>query len=91
MDIDKEKVLQWINTHWTGPRNCQVCHSTNWLLLDKVWELREFQGGALVIGSNPVLPVVALMCNVCGHTIFFNAIAVGAVAKSTPREEQDEQ
>jgi hypothetical protein len=79
MNIDKEKVSEWIESHWTAPRNCTVCQSDDWIVLEKVWELREFQGG-------PVLPVIALMCNVCGHTIFFNAIAVRAVSREGQNE-----
>jgi hypothetical protein len=55
--------------------------------MEKVWEFREFQGGDFAIGGGqPVLPIVALMCNVCGHTIFFNAIAVKAVQRSNSQE-----
>jgi len=91
MEIDREKVRRWLDTHWTGSHNCPICQSTNWALMGKAWELREFQGGDFVIGGQPILPVVALMCNVCGYTIFFNAIAVGAVDRPTSQEEQDEQ
>jgi hypothetical protein len=91
MDIDKRKVGQWLETHWTGSHRCPICQGSNWTLMDKAWELREFQGGSFVIGGQPILPVVALMCNVCGYTILFNAIAVGAVERPAPQEEQDER
>jgi len=90
MDYDKAKVWEWITSYWTGARNCPVCESTDWVLLDKVWELREFHGGSLHVGSGPILPVVGLMCNVCGHTLFFNAIAARAVRKDESSEADDE-
>jgi len=91
MDYDRREVGQWLETHWTGSHKCPICQSSKWALMNKVWELREYQGGSLVIGGQPILPVVAMMCNVCGHTILFNAIAVGAVDRPTSQEEQDEQ
>jgi len=85
MDINKEKVWQWIDSHWTAPRNCPICESSDWLLLERVWELGEFDEGAVMSGRSR-LPVVALMCNVCGYQIFFNAVAVGAVRRPGPEE-----
>ena len=84
MEYDKKKVWEWITSYWKPPRSCEVCGSDQWLLLDNVWELRRFEGGGLSVGGAPLLPVVALMCNVCGHTLFFNAIAVRAVSKDNP-------
>ena len=91
MEFDKEKVQQWLDTYWKGSHSCPICNSDAWLLMEKVWELKEFQGGASVISrGQPVLPVVALMCNVCGHTIFFNAIAVRALSRAASREGRNE-
>lgn len=86
-EFNKEQADNWIREYWTGSKNCQVCQSNKWQFLESVWELRSFHGGDLVVGESPVLPVVAVMCNVCGHTLFFNAIAVRAVDKQGTREE----
>ena len=91
MEFDKAEVQQWLDRYWKGPHHCPICNSEAWLLMEKVWELREFQSGNLVIGGGqPVLPVVALMCNVCGYTVFFNAIAVRAVSRPASREQRNE-
>ena len=59
------------------------CNAHNWILNDKVFELREFQGGGLVIGGeSSVFPVITVTCKDCGNTYFFNAILLGAVEKS---------
>jgi hypothetical protein len=87
--FNKDQVQKWINDYWRESKNCQICGSNDWLLLDNVWELRDFRGGDVASGG-PVLPVVALMCNVCGHTLFFNAIAVRAVERPASREGKDE-
>lgn len=81
MDYDKKSTLDWINQHWPGSETCTICNDTQWVLFDDVWELRGFNNGSLVVGG-PVIPVITLMCNVCGHMIFFNAIAVKAIQKT---------
>jgi hypothetical protein len=89
--FNKAQAEGWIERIWTGSRKCQICESSDWILLHNVWELREYQGGGLVVGGGSVLPVVAMMCNVCGHTLFFNAIAIRVIEKPETREEQDEE
>lgn len=90
MNFDRDAVRKWIDQYWTASHACQVCASSDWLLLDNVWELREFHGGGLVVGGSPVLPVVALMCNVCGHTVLFNAIAAKAIERPSTGKAQHE-
>jgi len=59
------------------------CGAHNWILNDKIFELREFQGGGLVIGGeSSVFPVITVTCKDCGYTYFFNAILLGVIEKS---------
>lgn len=88
MDIDRKKVWKWLQEHSAIPQRCPVCERSNWVLLNKVWELGEFRAVPAAIAAfadvdrTPVvLPVVALACQGCGYTIFFNAFSVGAVEK----------
>lgn len=80
MDYDKARVQEWLDQYWGPPRKCAVCQNDAWILMDRIWELREFRTGP------NALPVIALMCNVCGHTVFFNAIAVRAVKRPDGEE-----
>lgn len=88
--FNKDKVQEWISNYWTGSKECQVCQSSEWILLDNVWELRKFEKGGLVVGGGSILPVVGLMCNVCGQMLFFNAFAVRAIDRPQPKEGSDE-
>lgn len=74
----KEKVLKSLTQKWPEPRVCSVCHQQQWNVSDKVFEIREFHGGSLVVGG-PVVPVIAATCTNCGNTLFFNAILLGVV------------
>jgi hypothetical protein len=41
--------------------------------------LRRYHDGALIGGGDPILPVFPVTCNVCGNTVFFNALKAGAI------------
>jgi len=69
-DVIKVFVKKWPNI------TCQVCKSQKWLWMDGTWKLPSFY-----IAGDPVLPLIALMCDVCGNTLLFNAVANGAVQK----------
>ncbi len=91
MDYDTKVVWEWIDSFWgKDRRNCPICDKdpTDWVLLKKIWEMREFRGGVggtTIFGAGQVMPVIALMCNDCGHMVLFNAIAVRAI----PRRESE--
>lgn len=88
MKYDKNKVSEWINENLPDALKCPICGESKYFLMDKVWELGEFEPGPGF--GRQVLPVVAMMCNVCGHTILFNAIAVRAVKRSDAQGGSDE-
>jgi len=80
-DEQKETLTAHFAKKWHD-RNCPICRSNDWSLSDKVFELREYAGGSLIIGSTPIFPVVALACTNCGYSHFFNAIVLGIVPQS---------
>lgn len=80
--IDVQKVVDWLNSQWQGPKVCPICKSNNWNISEKLLELREFHEGSFVVGG-PVYPLIAITCKVCGHTLFFNAIVAGVL---TPKQ-----
>lgn len=62
-----------------------MCQAGTWSVSEKVYELREFTGGGLVIGASPIVPVIPIACTNCGNTIFVNALIVGAIQQ--PKKE----
>jgi hypothetical protein len=82
----RERAATWLREKWQTPANCIVCGQNNWQI-GEVFELRAFHGGNLVLGGgNPVLPVFPVSCNVCGNTVFINALRAGVV-DAGPRED----
>lgn len=73
-----EKIIAHLNEKW-GNRPCPMCGSNSWNVSDKIYELREFHGGNLVLGNGPIFPVVPVSCNNCGNSVFINAILSGAI------------
>lgn len=81
--MNTEKLINHLNEKWGKP--CPMCGSNNWNVSDKIYELREFHDGNLIIGSGPIFPVVPVSCNNCGNSIFVNALVSGAIER--PKEE----
>jgi hypothetical protein len=64
---------------WTE-RSCPVCKGQVWAVSNCLFELREFSGGALVIGGDMSLySVVPVICENCGCTHLFSATRSGLV------------
>lgn len=84
MEFDTDAATQRINTYWTGSRACPICESQDWVVMNKIWQLLEFRGGGINL-AGPTQPLISVMCNVCGYTLMFNAIAVGAVKQPSPQ------
>jgi hypothetical protein len=82
-DEQKSKLVRFIEARWRGTRECAVCGTSKWDLNDRIFELREFHGGNLVVGGQ-LIPVVNVTCSNCGNTIFINAIKAGVV-ESQPK------
>lgn len=85
----RERGMAWLNKHWQGQKACPICRSNVWSLSDSSVEIREFHGGNLVIGGS-LYPLFFVACNICGYTMFFNAVIAGLVsAESTQDEKTD--
>jgi predicted nucleic-acid-binding Zn-ribbon protein len=81
-DVKSEKFIDYLKTKWRGQK-CPMCGTGNWNVSDKVFELREFHDGNVVIGNGPIVPIVPVTCDNCGNTVLVNAIVSGAVDRET--------
>lgn len=78
--VDAEKLINHLNEKWKN-HPCPMCAANSWSLSDKVFELREYHGGNIVLGSGPIYPVMPVTCTNCGNTVMINAIISGAIEK----------
>ncbi len=90
MKISPEKTQEVLNqiTSKCTIRKCPMCGGNEWNIEDKIFELREFNNGNLVIGggSSSIIPLLAITCTNCGNTQFINALMCGAIDR-TPKVE----
>lgn len=71
-----EKFNDWLQqNHWSLP-NCPISRKANWVLAEHIVEFHPYTGSGLVVGGS-VYPVLMLICQDCGYTMFINAAIVG--------------
>ncbi|MGN4997040.1 hypothetical protein [Aeromonas sp. 61P] len=80
--FDSKKIISFLSNKWKG-RGCPMCNSGPWNVPDNTFQLMEFHGGNLVMGG-PLIPVIPVSCENCGHTILVNAIIAGVVEPESP-------
>jgi len=79
-ETQQKKALEKLTYFFS--KSCDSCSGHDWLLNDKVFEMREFNMGTLVLGGQAsVFPVITVSCKQCGNTYLFNAILLGLIEK----------
>jgi len=77
----QQKAKAWLEKHWLEPRTCPTCRQNAWVVGDRLVSfpaLKYEEGKDMWEASEGVVyPHVLTICTVCGHTLFFNAVAVG--------------
>jgi hypothetical protein len=75
----REKFVSSLRTLWrVSPPKCASCGNNRWEISDRVFEMREFEGGNLVVGGS-IYPVIPVTCTQCGQAMFFNALKMGVI------------
>jgi hypothetical protein len=69
--LNKEKLVSSINNIWIN-KSCLLCGRSNWSVGDLL-TLNEVAESGVKIGGN-LFPVVPVVCNSCGNTIFINPV-----------------
>jgi len=77
-DKQKENLLKHFNKNWPEPNICPICKNDDWALSDTIFGIQEYNKGKFIIGGS-TMPLIPLVCKICGHTILFNAISIGIV------------
>jgi hypothetical protein len=85
-EFESESVLKFLSDKWQG-RGCPMCGQGPWNVQNRTFQLTEFHQGNLVIGG-PLIPVIPVSCQNCGHTVLVNAIIAGAVQPAIAKTEK---
>jgi hypothetical protein len=57
---------------------CPFCRSSELRIADRIFYMADYDAKGMVLGG-PTIPVVAVICLTCGHTMLFNAVVLGLV------------
>jgi len=85
-ELNAKKVIKHLKSKWDN-HNCPMCHEGDWSVQDKVYELREYHGGDMVIGGSALIPVVPIICDNCGNIVLINGIIAGVVEGESEKDE----
>lgn len=78
----KNNLVENLRNYRPDGITCVLCNNQSWEISDKIFELREFQGGDFAIGKgSTILPVIPMNCSRCGNTMFINALRVGVLTQ----------
>jgi len=75
-------ILQKLKVVWTGDRPCPICSNSTAWDISGVYQIQQYNEGNYCPGA-PIAPMILVTCRTCGHTILFNAIALGVVDRYT--------
>lgn len=88
---ERDTFSDWLTDKWgqTGGK-CYVCQASHWaigphLVTPTLYSETGFWAGG------PSYPEALIICTNCGHTVHFNAIAIGLVEKAEPEDESSEE
>ena len=76
--FDSSQVIRHLKDKWRG-KPCPMCGNGKWSVNDKIFKLREFNEGNLIVGGGPIIPIIPIICESCGNTLLINAIVTKAV------------
>jgi hypothetical protein len=76
--IDQGEFIEWITDYWAD-KACRFCDQRTWTVLGETFEIRQFQGGGIVLGSGKIVPLLVIVCQICGNIELFNAAKVKQV------------
>jgi hypothetical protein len=77
--VDNELANNWFAEHWPEPRICPICKQNNWALTPQFVHMSLGPMGPAL--RTRTYPCVSVVCRVCGHTVFFNAVIMNLLAK----------
>lgn len=74
---ERERILRRVTERLPNLGTCVACRSNQWTLAEGfvAFPLQD-STGTFTLGG-PTMPCIAVVCNVCGNTLFLNAIVLG--------------
>jgi ribosomal protein S27E len=74
--VDKEKFINALRGRWMNQK-CPLCGMASFTICDDFIQTIYYPG--IGLGAGAGYPMVMLVCNTCGNTLFFNAVKLDLV------------
>ena len=81
----KERIAAWLKARGV-PRPCSMCGANSWTLANHLVTPPIYRSGGSFMFGGPAYPQAMLMCTICAHTVYFNAVVMG-ILQSEPAKE----
>ena len=86
-DSQRKLIIERVTSVWKGKRDCPICTSSAVRSIGNIVGVREFNEGNNCPGA-AITPLLQVLCTTCGHTVLFNAIALGVVDPHTAKAKE---
>lgn len=86
-----KKLRKFFDTHLSPPPDCPVCGQKHWAANDRVYEARDYLGGGISVGEGRVMPFILVICQDCGYTMWFNAVAAGILESEKGKKSESQK
>jgi hypothetical protein len=90
-EAEKAKFRYWLEQRSGFRHKCSVCLNESWTIGDHLVMPVSFFGDFTVRFSGVSYPQAMLICNVCAHTQFFNAVRIGLVPAALNKDVEDQK
>ena len=86
---EQSRAQEWVREKSSGIPACTMCGQRQWALGDHSVHSPIYFGGGMFLGG-PTYPQFMLICQTCGHTVYYNAILSGVI-KEKEQEATDQE
>lgn len=82
----KQKTIELLKIKWKDANNesighCSICGVKNWQLSSDIIGCVTSINGAINFNPYNFYPMILLICQSCGYSLFFNALILGLIDK----------
>lgn len=87
---EREKLLDFFHTRWSGGHDCPICKANDWNLAEYIIHSWIYRPDGLHTGG-PAYPLVHFLCSNCGYTVLFNAVILGILPGAEDAEKKTDE
>lgn len=73
---EREQILRTVKERLPNLGSCATCRSNEWTLADGVVAFPLQDSAEAYALGGPTMPCIAIVCKVCGNTLFLNAVVL---------------